>query len=388
MIHCSYTSLFIFHMSKVHFSVHYSPAAFELYKTSVVQSNEKPGNKDANKLWAIQFSVFEKAIVSYLRARASADALLPVAYSDRRHIRFADAWNRMVNREEPDRWDDGILTEGFGISLSGHDSKMGSYDEFIRSIEDQKFMSCTVGPCNATGQSMVVQMENWKPVLGSYRLIDGKHCFVPFSEEAPHPAVQHVEIPVPSGEILIADWFRIDVFTQAVKSSALPSINTLAGAQQTTQHYAKVHGFLSVCVGNTSPSVFETDGQLRIGSPGSRRGEDEPEGKNLGSVCTDLWWVTAIDRKTLVDIMASTTGPEEAERQVAKYLKDSNGDVVQVQIPPGQALHAYFESEEGLQDRFGADGVNFKGLNTLYAVLSNKPLEWSAVGSVPKRMQK
>lgn len=367
-------------MSVVKFSDHYTPVQFEGYKAATDAWKVDTQNKALAEAWFFHSESLVSSLVSYLKARAQASELDMIAFSDRRGLPFVDAWNRMVNLEKPGPWDDGLLFENYGTSLSVLEGKMASYGEFVTAAEQAGPFTFSAGDCMVTGERMFVAMKGWKPLLGSLKPVDGKRSFVPLMQDAALPSVKHIEIPVPSGQLLIADWFRIPAFNEVVKANeghpSLPSVNTVAGQQITSEAYAKRHGFISVCVGNTSPSVVASGpGQFCIAST-----EDDilpASVKNLGSVCTDLWWVTVIDRKVLTDIVASKIGQKAAEAQVEQYLKESSGDILTVNIPSGQPLHAYFESEEGLQGRFEAEGVTTKGFETLYAVLSTKPLTWS-----------
>jgi len=121
--------------------------------------------------------------------------------------------------------------------------------------------------------------------------------------ECPHPdgyPAYSVRINVPSGKLIFGNDFRdlIDV-------AASYDINRTLGCEQTTRAYADA-GMIHVFVGNTCPGVFQvSDTRINIVSPERRSaGEEqdyidlptkEPKGKLCGSICTDLWWYSAMD---------------------------------------------------------------------------------------------
>lgn len=134
-----------------------------------------------------------------------------------------------------------------------------------------------------------------------------------------------VEIDFPTGEVVFGDW--PDRFSEAKAEGILvddneESINYIKGQRQSTDNYATKQIFHH-SVGNSSPSwYYNKDTQeIRIGGEiVAEEPEDEdeewdedgvvPEGfEKQGYFCTDLWWVTMLDKKFYDQIIALIPGP-------------------------------------------------------------------------------
>jgi len=137
---------------------------------------------------------------------------------------------------------------------------------------------------------------------------DGQRLLV-VDEPCPHPdgLVTEWELNVPSGKLAIANDLR-----QWFPGLEDYSANALLDRHLTTLAYAKVgmsHGY----VGNTCPGVYQDGDTFVIGSysedPPDDDEDDEddegevapcPWGKEVASVCTDLWWYSMVDHAELL----------------------------------------------------------------------------------------
>ena len=238
------------------------------------------------------------------------------------------------------------------------------------------------GTCDRTGTTYFMQMQSgWKPHYGTF---DDHHDLVPLTHGVEPLKVQHQVIPVPSGELLINDWFRIPAFTEAVKPAKYTSVNELGGCWATSAHYGQL-GFASVYVGDGMPSVMRQGDALMIGAVDFDIDEaDEPAGA-LGRVCTDLHWATLIDREVLTAIVAKTEGREAAEKQVAALLQEYAHTTTTVRLPAGSELHIYHCEHEGLQKSFQCDGVDGKAFDALHLVASPTELAWTPLKQAQKK---
>ena len=149
---------------------------------------------------------------------------------------------------------------------------------------------------------------------------------------------------------MIADWFRIEAFTDFVKYNkdyTKLSINSLLGQIASTQHAAN-NGFLTVHVGNSSPSVYkDSNNNIYFGHSDL----DEPEDKTgsyLGYVCTDLWNVTMIDKSRLIDIVAESSkiNLEQATSIVDEYIEENKNNLLIHHINPGDYKITFLTSEK------------------------------------------
>ena len=148
-------------------------------------------------------------------------------------------------------------------------------------------------------------------------------------------------ISIPSGRIVIGNDFReIFKIDKEIRGEGK------RGLVETTKN-AAIKNMLFVYVGNSCPSVYKNNlDEIRILCPGYRReagppyGDlpaDEPEGKCVGWVCTDLCWFCAVDYNQFIK-----AGGDFSEK-----------DTILVSLPPGRyTATCFFEdsSEEYLKD--------------------------------------
>lgn len=253
-----------------------------------------------------------------------------------------------------------------------------SYGRLMDEINDGKYIEpqSGYGECLRTGEIYYMQMASgWKPSYG--KLGKGSEFF-PLQNEVAERVVQHDKVPLPSGELLICDWFRIDAFTKLTELEDAPSINTEFGCSTTSAAYAKKHGFMSVFVGDGSPHVIVRGDQLLFGRTrfDDEMGDNvEVSGLNLGTTCSDLWWISAIDRQTLTTIVAKEHGMDQAAKLIDQMI--SEYDVQIVQLEPGSTLHIYHVNRAGLQDEFTCKQVDDKDFEPLFVVASLSELAWS-----------
>lgn len=119
-----------------------------------------------------------------------------------------------------------------------------------------------------------------------------------------------VEIDFPTGIIVFDDW--PDRFGEALEDGLIPGnykdVNYLKGQREQTEEYAKCNIFHQ-SVGNSSPSWYanETRNVISIGGNGTFGFEE------MGSFCTDLWWVTMVDKSLYDKIIAKL--PNERSKQ-------------------------------------------------------------------------
>lgn len=372
--------------STISFASHYSPEQYASYMTAhKALGTEFKRGEPRFEAWSQQSTVLTEAVIDYLQARAEQGDFKPLPFSEGRHLTWADAWNRLANQDPLDHHDRAWLAEPLDMALSTAIEKAADHADLVQRVALLRF-NTSLGDCDRTGERMYLQASTWAPVLGTYDRENGKFDFVPLTENAPRPGMQHVQIPVPTGELLIADWFRVPGFTEIVDANKRQrkSINTMAGKHETAHIYAREHGFASVYVGNSSPTIYAREGQLVIASEDPNAKQRHANGKEAGRVCTDIRWASVIDREVLTAIVAKTLGQVDAEKAVAEYIaNDRNVNVVHVAA--GQPLHVYFNNDVGLANGFTTPSVDARGLDEVDVVLSQMPLAWNAIEEKPAK---
>lgn len=178
-----------------------------------------------------------------------------------------------------------------------------------------------------------------------------------------------LQIEFPTGDLVAMDWFRFEDglqdWLEKHGTNELPSVNANSGVIKTTELYASL-GIVHCFVGNSSPSVFTGNGIIAVGcnwreytADGRARYSDADEDGNEseeaaqeyedamnnapagmvdhGSVCTDLWWVTMMERSRLIEILVEQLG-EERRVEIEEYAAEQFD--VEIQVEPGKyTLH-------------------------------------------------
>lgn len=243
--------------------------------------------------------------------------------------------------------------------------------------------------CPLTGEKLILDLNGWEPqlmkrVVLSHASSDNRSR-IQYEPAGPGPAPEVVtlKIPTPSRRLLVADWFRIDVFTQLVKEiEPSVSLNSDAGVLARMRALESL-GVGTFFVGNTSPGVFQVGDQLVVSGYSDGPGGFAPA-KAKASICTDLWWVTMVDVDVLKGLVARKVDQEEASRAVDDYIKncgqapiDVSGPEMYVHAPIYTPLMDAFHNDELSVEleRVGAPG----SMEEVYGVVSQRPLQFVPV---------
>lgn len=156
-------------------------------------------------------------------------------------------------------------------------------------------------------------------------------------EECPRPngyPPNEWELNVPSGKLVVANDLR-DWFPNLLGERF--DVNNTKGTRATTDAYASV-GLSHAFVGNSCPAVFELgEGSFKIAS-GSYDDDGEhvepTEGKQVASICTDLWWYSICDSQ------------EFKQRSKQLKLKQKDARVKTINVKPGVYRFRHFDEAD------------------------------------------
>lgn len=226
--------------------------------------------------------------------------------------------------------------------------------------------------------------------------------------EAPKP-MRHLEMTLPSGVLMMADWFRIPGFNEGVSDpeDEYKSINSDQGIDERTRDHFERLGLMRIHTTNCVPSLVKDGDAIRVGwldedhdsfwtDEGKRTDVEMPE--SLGNICCDLWDATFADREILIDILvaggeklAANAGIGERGREIAGYATSrdeaaalleayvaEHGYVRKLEFEPGTTLHVYMAAGHGAQ-QFGEtfrspDLSDWEFMDELF-IISTKELE-------------
>lgn len=223
--------------------------------------------------------------------------------------------------------------------------------------------------CASSGQGLRLRLEGWTPTFMRFNRAQRRYEPLP-AGTVQAAELEHLTLEVPSGQLLVADWFRLDAFTtQAKQAVGLLALSSVAACAERTRRLAAAVGALSVYAGDTGPSVHAHAGGIQVGTPREpSAAHPSPQGPPLGQVVCDLHWVTAIDRQVLEDVLARLVPRDVAAAQVAAYL-DHHDSVVRVEVPPG-TYHVYFAGNPRVfAQRFAMNEVDMAGFSQPVFVL-------------------
>lgn len=350
--------------------------------------------EDADGQKTAAFSVYRDSIDQHLAPafytfwsdKQKSGQMHPASNSSGYDFRFVKAWDAIAKnsdafRAEPEKYWESVQYHGMKLTFSlsrefipysKHNEKSDEtiYAEFIALMDKgdiEWFMTGIDGTCSKTDLPLALQFNNWVPELWYFDVKKGAHFKAEPRDDM--KKVLHETVTFPTGHLLIADWFRIDEFTKLTREYDGPSINSEAGIEAKVRDCAKRLNFASVFVGNTCPSVFTNDSQIVIG----HEDEDTPSVafKTPGHVTTDLWWATIIDKQTLIDLLKPAHGVN-AVAVVDEYISENGVD--EIHVTPGK-YNLYFDSDQETFDReFAAEGVDLKGIEEAYCMLSRTEL--------------
>lgn len=363
-------------------------------------------------------SGIDTAFLRFFGDKLMAGEFKPTPNSQGRSIRFTEQWDSLINNKAKDyelEWAlesvvhmfnrlmifgaPAIRTALNSTGVRTSDDLDKAYTELTEYIDAGNFPFQAIMQhemCTNTGEYFQVEFQNWTPVIGN---ADGL-TFIPCIPIEPQTKPHSLQIEFPTGDLVAMDWFRFDDGLQdwlkKHGTDKLPSLNANSGIIKTTELYASL-GIVHCFVGNSSPTVFTGDGVIAVGcnwreytADGRERYSDADEDGNEseeaaeeyedamnnapagmvdhGSVCTDLWWVTMMERSRLIEILVEQLG-EENRAEIEEYAK--GGFDVEIQVEPGKyTLH--FDAHPSTFYPLLDDKTKF-GIGTPYFALTKDP---------------
>lgn len=335
----------------------------------------------------------ERAIGGHIMYLAAQGKLPVIPHAAGRSMPYVSLWNALAKGEdtsglhmglyeEPTRMADALGKRFYKVvsNLTFGTEKpevtaASLHADLVSRVEQGTFGNFEASEhyCFITGARHGLVFDHWSPQLTAM----GKdYRFRPIQDDGPGEILDHLVLPVPSGHLLVSDWIRVEGFselTKAVEDEEKEDINCLMGRIARTKAYEPL-GVASVCVGNSSPHIYQYADRLIVGTALGDEGDLEgPTGRDLGYVTTDFRWVTMVDRQVLEDMLAQKMGADVAKAKVAEYI-EKDSELRQVHVKPGDH-HLYFAGDPYVFGaKFAAEGVSTAGFEVPRFVLSERLL--------------
>lgn len=250
--------------------------------------------------------------------------------------------------------------------------------------------------CNVTGERMRVAGEYLAPVLMQH---DKSYKLVPVGIVSAPAVARHLEMSLPSGQLVMADWLRIPGFKEAMDDlsgeedtpDGFFDVNSGKGVDDQQKAYFERAGLAYVSVGNSSPYGYETaPGIWRMGHAwddddrfwiDGKENPDCPPPKENWRTCTDLWANVFADREVVVDILMHSgqyADRAAADAALLAYVEETYGAHI-IEIGSDK-LHLYSptgpttKDEGGFAEAFRAEELEEGDWWDDKYILSTQPL--------------
>lgn len=327
--------------------------SFEQYQ-SLVNIYNKTKNDDKSVYQELEQKTFGKALIGFLEHLNSQNKLAPVNRGEGHITNFQNSYNKLLNKEQLEKYDEVMITRMlskvifFSIyfrdnEVCNEEAMQERYNKLNTSMTSGSFESHYIGDgncyCFECGEDFKLHIDNWQMKFTGFELVNNRYQSVE-PQSCIAKGIVEQKITFEKGNLLIADWFRIDEFTQAVEGADEFDVNSAKGRLDSTEYYAKHFNFINVSVGNTCPTIFKDQNNLIFGRQDYDAEESQHPYKEKGSVCTDLWAVTIIEKHQLIKIIAdhlakngATDATKQAKELVSDYLKEE--DVTKFKVEPG-----------------------------------------------------
>lgn len=337
----------------MNFNKHFTHENYSLLFSLFKDKEDNTKFSRAKKPFYDNVVLFNEGVVSFLKEMNRTSGLSSIGYSEGHYTTIQSHWNKLKNGMVDEyenrlgnffsklllvnlRKLENIISENKSSHGNIENELNTSFNNLCELMNKGNFGFDELSDkeyCDNCGQNMCVNFTDWNPSFTTYsQVLNG---FVS-PQSCVKDEIIELVIDFKTDELLVADWFRINEFTSQVKYGNKPddiSINFSKGREDSTKYSVENFNYISVHVGNTCPNFLYKDNNMVFGYLDEDT-EEEIDYDHLGSVCTDLWNVTIIEKKQLINIIAKKVGEETAIDIVTSYLQ--NNEYETIKIVPGK----------------------------------------------------
>lgn len=183
-----------------------------------------------------------------------------------------------------------------------------------------------------SGDKFEIEMRQWALIFGTWQ--QGVRSLLPAEDVSPI-RIHEVEIEIPTGRLLISDWFQDPGFTNLVDEGNPWRGTSQRENESDAERYAQNHGFVSVASATRCLAIFQRGNTLTIGRHDEEGDHPAPKGyARRSDMVIDLRKVTLVDQEVLKSILLGIHGEHEGLAVLEKIIEDH--DTKKVQVAPGR----------------------------------------------------
>jgi len=327
--------------------------------------------------------VIQPIVMAHLGEQRDAGRMGRFEGLDNRSMRFPDAWNAFLAGTEaewqytlPNQTAHFVLIWAIDGSNKGDREEGGDKAETIPAahaalcalMDEGRFVKPTFLPimkpqpaiddirCETTGARCRAIIEGWQPRLERLEMTD-RRGWIPL-EQVERAAPQTVEIDLPTGELLIADYIRAPGLPEAIERlldesvgderyGSAYSVDSERGRYATTRATLAATGILEITTSDSSIAIHRNENEIAF-IDGYDDTDDAPSVVGMTQVdeiCCDRWSVVVADRSVVTRLMKDRKG------RLASFLADREGSsVVRLDVAPGRWLVTFGEAIHAPED--------------------------------------
>lgn len=256
----------------------------------------------------------------------------------------------------------------------GRESLQQAQESLLARVEKSGF-KMKLGFCFDTGQEPLLMFKENQIFPFTQSFGKDKEWIVD-SEYFKKPKLQVLSIPLPSGELLMADFFRFNFLIERSQSiDSRHKMESSFGREQITVDHAKELGM--IFASGSEPDVVLKNGELQMGY-----GDPEVQSPDKIEHVSEssLRWYSIIDKLHLAILLAEheSITIDEAKDKVENYIKAHEEYVTQIKFPSNQkSLNFYCSGSNNLlnssfESKFQCPNFERdKTFKSLWAVLSD-----------------
>lgn len=282
---------------------------------------------------------FFNALDQFLREN---NLLKPFTNSETHRTNFGFYLNKYIQNQELETYEKKRLLEGLlhktlfftayrnEKNIDNLEALTSSYKEFVEKIDNGNFHPFDVTDDLydfESGERFNMKLEKWEPTLLIYTpgaSFKDRGSF----DVAPEEKVQKVvekQIEFNTGNIIIADWFKIKKFTDLVDKDNHFDVNSEKGRIEQAKYYLEKFNFIFTTSWSSSDVYKNGDTYILANAYGDFNMPSSY--KNKGHVDKELRAISIIEKETLIEMVG--------EDKVNAYLEEYTHSIVELKVKPG-----------------------------------------------------